>query len=126
MDAKRFKAAEKLLAKAHTSDSTKALGKLAAVAGGRRQIIGDPPLIVPVEEVFSDVQASAIYQQIRTVLGQYGRSLQSDRRAHARSGDRIALAAYLGGSGKFDAAIIASPRPTPAGTNATTPRSRPP
>jgi Uncharacterized protein conserved in bacteria (DUF2252) len=26
-------------------------------------------------------------------------------RAHARSGDRIALAAYLGGSGKFDHAI---------------------
>ena len=26
-------------------------------------------------------------------------------RAHARSGDRIALAAYLGGSGKFDQAI---------------------
>ena len=80
MDAKRFKATEKLLAKAHTSDSTKALGKLTTVAGGRRQIISDPPLIVPVEEVFSDVQASAIYEQIRTVLGQYGRSLQSDRR----------------------------------------------
>ena len=26
-------------------------------------------------------------------------------RAHARSGDRIALAAYLGGSAKFDQAI---------------------
>ena len=26
-------------------------------------------------------------------------------RAHARSGDRIALAAYLGGSAKFDEAI---------------------
>ena len=50
------------------------------MAGGRRQIISDPPLIVPVEEVFSDVQASAIYEQIRSVLGQYGRSLQSDRR----------------------------------------------
>ncbi len=80
MKAKRFKAAEKLLAKAHTSDSTKALDKLTTVVGGRRQIISDPPLIVPVEEVFSDVQASAIYEQIRAVLGTYGRSLQSDRR----------------------------------------------
>ena len=35
---------------------------------------------MPIEEVFSDVQASAIYEQIRTVLGMYGRSLQSDRR----------------------------------------------
>jgi uncharacterized protein (DUF2252 family) len=34
--AKRFKAAEDLLAKAHSSDSTKALGKLTAVVDGRR------------------------------------------------------------------------------------------
>jgi hypothetical protein len=26
-------------------------------------------------------------------------------RAHARTGDRIAIAAYLGGSGKFDQAV---------------------
>jgi uncharacterized protein (DUF2252 family) len=50
------------------------------MADGRRRIISDPPMIVPVEEVFSDVQADAIYEQIRTVLGTYGRSLQSDRR----------------------------------------------
>ena len=80
LKAKRFKAGQKLLAKAHTSDSTKALGKLTTVDGGRRQIISDPPLIVPVEEVFSGVQAGAIYDQIRTVLGTYLRTLQSDRR----------------------------------------------
>jgi uncharacterized protein (DUF2252 family) len=34
----------------------------------------------PVEEVFADIQAEAIYEQIRAVLGKYGRSLQSDRR----------------------------------------------
>jgi uncharacterized protein (DUF2252 family) len=78
--AKRFKAAEKLLAKAHTRDSTQALGKLTTVTGGRRQIISDPPMIVPVEEVFAEVQADAIYEQIRGVLGKYRRSLQSDRR----------------------------------------------
>ena len=80
MKAKRFKAAEKLLAKAHTKDSMKALGKLTAVADGRRRIISDPPVIVPVEEVYSDVQAAAIYEQIRAVLGKYRRTLQSDRR----------------------------------------------
>jgi hypothetical protein len=78
--AKRYKTAEGLLAKAHTKDSMKALGKLTTVANGRRQIISDPPMIVPVEEVFAEVQADAIYQQIRTVLGKYRRSLQSDRR----------------------------------------------
>ena len=37
-------------------------------------------MIVPAEEVFSDVQASAVYEQIRAVLGKYQRTLQSDRR----------------------------------------------
>jgi uncharacterized protein (DUF2252 family) len=78
--AKKFKETEKLLAKAHTKDSTQALGKLTTVTGGRRRIISDPPMIVPVEEVFADVQAGAIYEQIRAVLGKYRRTLQSDRR----------------------------------------------
>ena len=78
--AKRFKLAEKLLAKAHTADSTKALDKLTAVVDGRRRIISDPPMIVPVEEIFADVQADAIYQLLHTVMGKYRRTLQSDRR----------------------------------------------
>ena len=80
MKAKRFKKAEKLLAKAHTRDSTKALGKLTMLVEGRRRIISDPPMIVPLEEIFTDVQADAIYEEIRTVLGKYRRTLQSDRR----------------------------------------------
>ncbi len=77
---KTLKATRGLLAKAHTADSTKAASKLTTVADGRRQIISDPPMIVPIEEVFADVQADAIYEQIRVVLDKYGRSLQSDRR----------------------------------------------
>src|SRR5690348_16958159 len=78
--AKRFKLAEKMLAKAHTSDSTKALGKLTTMVDGRRRIISDPPMIVPVAEVFADQQVDAIYKLIGTVLGKYRRTLQSDRR----------------------------------------------
>ena len=78
--AKRFKLAETMLAKAHTSDSTKALGKLTTVVDGQRRIISDPPMIVPVEEVFADVQADTIYELLRAVLGKYRRTLQSDRR----------------------------------------------
>ena len=80
MKAKRVKATEKLVAKAHTSDSMKAQSKLTTVVDGRRRIIGDPPLIMPIEEVFAGVQASEIYEQIREVLGKYRRTLQSDRR----------------------------------------------
>jgi uncharacterized protein (DUF2252 family) len=78
--AKKLREFEKLLAKAHTKDSTSALAKLTAEAGGQRRIISDPPTIVPVEEVFSTLQADAIYQQISVVLAKYRRSLQSDRR----------------------------------------------
>jgi uncharacterized protein (DUF2252 family) len=78
--AKRVKATEDMLAKAHTKDSTQALAKLTTVVDGRRRIISTPPTIVPVEEVFADIQADAIYQQIRGVLGKYRRTLQSDRR----------------------------------------------
>ncbi len=78
--AKRFKVAEKLLAKAHTSDSTKALDKLTTVAGGQRRIISTPPTIVPIEEIFAGMQADALYQLLHTVLGKYRSTLQSDRR----------------------------------------------
>ena len=80
MKAKRLKAVEKTLTKAHTRDSMQALSKLTTVVEGRRRIISDPPMIVPVEELFADVQASALYEQVRAVLGKYRRTLQSDRR----------------------------------------------
>ena len=78
--AKRFKAGQTMLAKAHTRDSMQALGKLTTVVDGQRKIISTPPTIVPVEEVFADVQADALYDQLRTVLTKYRRTLQSDRR----------------------------------------------
>jgi uncharacterized protein (DUF2252 family) len=80
MKAKRYKKAQKLLAKAHTKDSTLAQRKLTTVADGRRRIISDPPMIMPIEEVFAAIDAEAIYQEIRTVLGKYRQTLQSDRR----------------------------------------------
>ena len=40
-------------------------------------------------------------------------------RAHARSGDRVAIASYLGGKDLFDQAIADFPPPTPTRTNAT-------
>src|SRR6516165_4976154 len=78
--ATRVKATEKLVAKAHTSDSMKALSKLTTAANGQRRIISDPPLIEPVEEVFPHEQATAIYEQIRQTLGKYQHTLQSDRK----------------------------------------------
>ena len=36
-------------------------------------------MIVPIEDIFADVQAEALYDQLRTVLGKYRRTLQTDR-----------------------------------------------
>jgi uncharacterized protein (DUF2252 family) len=80
LKAKRVKATEQMVTKAHTQDSMRALGKLTTVVDGQRRIISDPPLIEPVEEVFADVQADAIYDLIREVMGKYQRTLQSDRK----------------------------------------------
>jgi uncharacterized protein (DUF2252 family) len=80
MRKKRVKATQKMVAKAHTEDSMRALRKLTSQANGQRRIISDPPLIEPVEEVFSDERASAIYELIRQALGKYQRTLQSDRK----------------------------------------------
>ena len=80
LKAKRVKLTEKMVTQAHTHDSMQALGKLTTVADGQRRIISDPPLIEPVEDVFADVQADAIYDLIREVMGKYRRTLQSDRK----------------------------------------------
>jgi len=80
LKAKRVKATQKMVAKAHTQDSMKATSKLTAEVDGRRRIVSDPPLIEPVEQVFPEVQADQIYKLLREVLGKYRRTLQSDRR----------------------------------------------
>jgi len=77
---KRLKVAEAMLAKARTRDSMQALAKLTTVVDGHRRIVSNPPLIVPVEDLYPDIEAAAVSEQLRTVLGKYRRTLQSDRR----------------------------------------------
>jgi uncharacterized protein (DUF2252 family) len=80
MKAGRVKRTEKLVAKAVSSDSMKALGKLTTEVDGQRRIVSEPPLIQPVEEILPGEGADALYALIREVLAKYQRTLQSDRR----------------------------------------------
>jgi uncharacterized protein (DUF2252 family) len=68
------------LAKARTRDSTQALAKLTTVVDGRRRIISDPPLIVPIEELAGDLDVEAVYGFIRALLIEYAHTLPADRR----------------------------------------------
>ncbi len=76
----QVKRTEKVIAKARTRDSTQALAKLTTVVDGRRSIISQPPLIVPVEELYGDVRADTLYRQLHELVLSYGHTLQSDRR----------------------------------------------
>ena len=77
--AERFKAAEGLLARARTRDSTQALGKLTTVAraaADRQRPADDRPR----RRGLRRCAGRAIYEELRTVLGKYRGTLQSDRR----------------------------------------------
>jgi uncharacterized protein (DUF2252 family) len=68
------------LNKARTRDSLQALDKLTTVVDGRRRIVSDPPLIVPVEELLSEADADAFMASIGGLLRAYRRTLSSERR----------------------------------------------
>jgi len=70
---------QKAIEKAETRDSTKALAKLTRVVDGEPRIIGDPPLIVPIRDVFG---ADALERggEVRRIVRTYRRSLPRDRR----------------------------------------------
>jgi uncharacterized protein (DUF2252 family) len=68
------------VAKTRSKDSLKAFGKLTAIVDGRPRIVGDPPLIVTIEDVAGPEEAPRIEGFVRAVLREYRRSLPSDRR----------------------------------------------
>ena len=76
------KRAGKVAAKAHTRDSLQALSKLGELAGGKYQIVSQPPVIVPARDLAAtyglspDEVLPVIHDQFRA----YRATLQPDRR----------------------------------------------
>jgi uncharacterized protein (DUF2252 family) len=79
-DPKRVKLLEKALAKVKTRDSMQAFTKLTTEVDGEPRIMSQPPLIVPIREVFADEDASALEESIAAILRSYRRTLETDRR----------------------------------------------
>jgi uncharacterized protein (DUF2252 family) len=77
---RRIERTEKTVAKAQTKDSLKAFTKLTEVVDGRRRIISDPPLIVPIEDLLSGETHDQLDDMFRQLLRSYRRSLPRDRR----------------------------------------------
>ena len=71
--------AEANLAKTRTKDSMKAFKKLTEVVDGHVRIKGDPPLIVPIEDIAGD-QLERLDEFLHGVIRNYRRTLAGDRR----------------------------------------------
>ncbi|MDO8309297.1 MAG: DUF2252 domain-containing protein [Actinomycetota bacterium] len=78
--ADRARRAEVLMATARTKDSMQAFRKLTRTVDGQPRIISDPPLIVPVEELFPGQAGDFLQKQMAGLLAAYRDSLVSDRR----------------------------------------------
>ena len=72
--------AEKTVAKARTRDRLRAFDKLTHLVDGKPRIASDPPLIVPVEELFPEARTREVTRQFTKYLVQFGRTLPNDRR----------------------------------------------
>jgi uncharacterized protein (DUF2252 family) len=72
---------DKGLAKARTRDSMQELEKLTRLVDGRRRIISDPPLLVPIHELVPDrTDRKVIEATVSDVISKYRRTLETDRR----------------------------------------------
>jgi hypothetical protein len=68
------------VAKARTKDSIKAFGKLVRVVDGELRLIGDPPLIVPIGDLYPEQEAGDVRAAMQVMLRSYRRTLPGDHR----------------------------------------------
>jgi uncharacterized protein (DUF2252 family) len=71
--------AQAALKKARNRNSLQALGKLTTEVDGHARILSQPPLLVPVEELWSHEEADEIYATLRDLVRSYRTTLQTDR-----------------------------------------------
>jgi uncharacterized protein (DUF2252 family) len=75
------KQVDKGLAQARTRDSMQAVAKLTRIVDGRRRIISDPPLVVPVDELLpAQADRTDLESWLNELIGSYRRTLATDRR----------------------------------------------
>jgi uncharacterized protein (DUF2252 family) len=75
-----LKRTEKALDKAKTKDSMQVFKKLTQVVDGEPRIVGDPPLIEPIDQIFQGVRRDQIYEELHKIVRSYRSTLQYDRR----------------------------------------------
>ena len=63
-----------------TKDSMQAFKKLTQVVDGEPRIVGDPPLIEPIDQIFQGIRRDQIYEELHKIVRSYRSTLQYDRR----------------------------------------------
>src|SRR5450631_4433456 len=99
LDSKRKARVQRNLDKAHHRDSLQALAKLTTMVDGRARILSQPPLLVPVEELWGEEQATATYERLGSLIRSYRRTLQWDRRHLMEEVKMVQLARKVVGVG---------------------------
>lgn len=68
------------VAKARTRNSLKAFSKLTETVNGQIRIVSDPPVVVPIDEVFDEYTAEQIEGVLKSLIHAYSQTLPEDRR----------------------------------------------
>jgi uncharacterized protein (DUF2252 family) len=75
------KQADRDVAKARTRDSLQAFAKLTKEVNGRPRIVADPPLVVPLSDLVpGSADQGKLETELRKLIGDYRRTLETDRR----------------------------------------------
>ena len=90
---------KRAIAKAKSKDRLKAASKLTHRVVDQLEFISDPPLLVPIEELFSDTDSAALDKSIHDALRSYRRSLSYDRRRLLESYQYVCVARKVVGVG---------------------------
>lgn len=90
---------DKAVTKARSRDHLRALDKLTTVVDGRRRIVADPPVVVPVAELAAGAQQEEIAATVQTIIGRYADSLDPGHRALVRSYSYVDMARKVVGVG---------------------------
>jgi hypothetical protein len=77
---KQMKRFQTDVAKLHTKDSMRALTKLCRTVDGELRIVGNPPLVTPIEDVLPHAEKDHLEDVVRRMISTYTRTVPRDRR----------------------------------------------
>ena len=91
------------VAEAHTKDSLRALTKLCRTVDGELRIVGNPPLVTPIEDVLPGAEQDHLEDVVRRMIRTYRRTLPRDRRSLLESYRYVHAARKVVGVGSVGA-----------------------